>query len=102
MIKTFYLQDSPLDLLERSSRDGLTRPDAVARKVLQLTVQGISMKVLTLALVITPLISPALAFAQNGHMMNGAWMGGYGGIWMPILLVLVVGLVAWVVMQKRK
>ena len=38
MINTFYLQDSPLELLERSSRDGLTRPDAVARKVLQLTV----------------------------------------------------------------
>jgi hypothetical protein len=74
----------------------------VALKVLQLTVQGFSMKVLTLALVVTPLMSPAVAFAQSGNMMNGAWMGGYGGVWMPILLVLVVGLVAWVVMQKRK
>lgn len=60
------------------------------------------MKVLTLALVITPFMSPAVAFAQSGNMMNGAWMGGYGGVWMPILLVLVVGLVAWVVIQKRK
>lgn len=78
------------------------RPDAVARKALQLTAQGFTMKVLTSALVITPLMSPAVAFAQNGNMMNGAWMGGYGGVWMPILLVLVVGLVAWIVMQKRK
>ena len=39
-------------------------------------------------------------------MMDGygtGWMGGYGGIWMPILLVVVVaGLVAWIVTQKRK
>lgn len=47
------------------------------------------------------------AWAQNGPMMNGGmgqggWMGGYGGYWMPVLLVVVVGLVAWIVMQKRK
>jgi len=29
-------------------------------------------------------------------------MGGYGGYWVPVLLVVVVGLVAWIVMQKRK
>ena len=38
-------------------------------------------------------------------MMYGygaGWMGGYGGIWVPILLVLLVGgLVAWVVKQRR-
>lgn len=34
---------------------------------------------------------------------GGGWMGGYGGIWGPALLVLVVaGVVAWVVKQKRK
>jgi uncharacterized membrane protein len=34
---------------------------------------------------------------------GGGWMGGYGGIWVLILLVIVVaGLVAWVVKQKRK
>ena len=60
------------------------------------------MKLLTQALAIAPLASPGLALAQSGNMMNGAWMGGYGGVWVPILLVLVVGLVAWVVMQKRK
>ncbi len=51
------------------------------------------------------------ASAQNGGMMNGSgsggmsgrgWMGGYGGYWVPILLVAVVGLVVWVVMHKRK
>ena len=46
-------------------------------------------------------------WAQNGNMMNGGmsgfgWMGGYGGYWVPVLLVVVVGLVAWVVMQRRK
>ena len=64
------------------------------------------MKLLPIALAITPLISPGSAFAQHGNMMNGGWMGGwmggYGGVWAPILLVLVVGLVAWVVMHKRK
>jgi hypothetical protein len=29
-------------------------------------------------------------------------MGGYGGYWGPVLLVVVVGLVAWVVMRGRK
>lgn len=47
------------------------------------------------------------AFAQNGPMMNGGmgggdWMGGHGGYWWPLLLVVVVGLVAWIVTQKRK
>lgn len=48
------------------------------------------------------------AWAQNGSMMNGGtwgngWMGGYGGYWMPVLvLAVVVGLVVWVVKQKKK
>jgi hypothetical protein len=47
------------------------------------------------------------ALAQNAPMMNGGmggggWMGGYGGYWVPLLLVVVVGLVAWVVFQRRK
>jgi hypothetical protein len=29
-------------------------------------------------------------------------MGGYGGVGGAILLVVVVGLVAWIVMQRRK
>lgn len=47
------------------------------------------------------------AFAQNGTMMNGGmwgsgWMGGHGGYWMPLLvLAVVVGLVVWVVKQKK-
>jgi len=34
-------------------------------------------------------------------MWDGSWMGGYGGSWVPILLVaVVVGLVVWVVRRK--
>lgn len=58
-----------------------------------------------------PLFVTDASLAQNGPMMNGSmggggwmgrWMGGYGGYWLPVLLVVVVGLVAWVVMQRRK
>jgi hypothetical protein len=38
-------------------------------------------------------------------MMYGygaGWMGGYGGMWLPILVVLLIGgLVAWGVKQRR-
>lgn len=38
---------------------------------------------------------------MGGHGM--AWMGGYGGMWMPILLVaLVAGIVAWIIARKKK
>ena len=48
-----------------------------------------------------PMFASEVAFAQNGSMMNGGmggggWMGGYGGYWLPVLLVVVVGLVVWV------
>lgn len=54
-----------------------------------------------------PLGLCGLASAQGGTMMNGGmggagWMGGYGGYWGPVLLVVVVGLVAWLVMRGRK
>ena len=56
---------------------------------------------------IVPSFVTGTAMAQSGPMMNGnmgggGWMGGYGGYWMPVLLVVVVGLVVWVVVQKRK
>jgi hypothetical protein len=59
-------------------------------------------------------LAAGVSVAQNANMMNGGsagggWMGGYGGmagyggIWGPVLLVVVVvGLVAWIVTQKRK
>jgi uncharacterized membrane protein len=53
-----------------------------------------------------PLLTTGVVSAQSGYMMNGnmwnsAWMGGYGGAWVPILLVaVVVGLVVWVVKRK--
>ena len=50
-------------------------------------------------------IEPGQGVAGPG-MMGGygtGWMGGgYGGIWGPIVLVVGVGLVALIVMQKRK
>lgn len=54
------------------------------------------------------LLTTGVSMAQNGNMMNGGswgtgWMGGYGGIWMPILLVIVVaGFVAWIVKRDGK
>ena len=38
----------------------------------------------------------------NGGMWGGGWMGGYGALWVPILLVAVVGLVAWIAMQNTE
>ena len=46
---------------------------------------------LTMAVGTTLLLCSGFALAQSGNMMNGgAWGGGYGGIWMPILLAVVV------------
>lgn len=53
-------------------------------------------------------LSTGVTLAQNGNMMNsgtgdGSWMGGYCGVWMPILLVIVVaGLVVWIVNRGKK
>lgn len=62
---------------------------------------------LAMAVGIGALLATSISFAQNGNMMSGGtwggdWMGGYGGIWMPILLVVVVGLVVWAIMRKNK
>ena len=60
------------------------------------------------------LLDAGVSLAQSGNMMNGGtggdgWMngygamGGYGGPWVPTLLVIVVvGFVAWFVTQNRK
>lgn len=54
------------------------------------------------------LLVSSVAVAQNGNMMNGGmwnagWMGGYGGMWVPILLVIVVvAVVAWMLGRKGK
>lgn len=62
---------------------------------------------LTIPAALTLALGAGLAHGQSGHMMNGSgwnsgWMGGYGGVWIPILLVVIVGLLAWIVMKKRK
>lgn len=54
------------------------------------------------------LLATGVAVAQNGNMMNGGtwgmgWMGGYGGMGTPILLlIVVVVLVAWIVKRGGK
>jgi uncharacterized membrane protein len=63
---------------------------------------------LALAVGTVPLLAAGVALAQNGTMMNGngwgmGWMGGYGGTWGPLLLVVVaVGIVVLVMQRKRK
>ena len=60
-----------------------------------------------IALATVPVLTTDVSFAQNANMMNGgawsnSWMGGYGGIWMPILMIaVVVALVVWIVKQKK-
>lgn len=55
-----------------------------------------------------PLLTSGVALAQTGTMMGGdhsgfGWMGGYGGVWMPVLLiVVVVALVVLVIQRKDK
>lgn len=57
------------------------------------------------------LLTSGLALAQSGNMMNGGWgsgwmgggwMGGYGGIWTILLVLAVVGLVAWIFKRGGK
>ena len=65
------------------------------------------MKILLVVLAgMLPFFATAVALAQGGHMMNGdswgmGWMGGYGGIWGPILLVAVIAGVVALVMQRK-
>lgn len=50
------------------------------------------------------LATSASAQSQGGYGMGSGMMGGgYGGFLLPVLLVVVVaGLVAWIVAQKKK
>lgn len=63
---------------------------------------------LAMAVSTVPLLGSGVALAQTGNTMNGGgwgmdWMGGYGLIWGPILLVVVVtGVVALLVQRKGK
>lgn len=62
------------------------------------------MKSLTVMIVGSVLmLASGVSSAHNGGMMNdGGWMGGYGGYWGPILVIVVVGAVVWAILQKRK
>lgn len=65
------------------------------------------MKLLAMAVGSVPLLATSVALAQGGNMMDGGggwgmgWMGGYGGIWGPLLLVVVVAGVVALVMQRK-
>ena len=61
---------------------------------------------LAMAVGTVPLLATGVALAQDGSMMNGGgwgmgWMGGYGPIWGPILLVVVVAGVVALLMQRK-
>lgn len=63
-------------------------------------------KLHSLAFGAAPLLASAAASAQSGHMMNGGfwdggWMGGYGGIWMPVLLVIAVVAIVVLVINRK-
>ena len=63
---------------------------------------------LSVTIAAVSLLAAGAASAQNANMMNGrnwgeGWMGGYGGVWVPILLVVAaVGVVAWIISRKDK
>jgi len=52
------------------------------------------------------MLAATAALGQTGQMMNDSmwgsgWMGGYGGVWVPILLVAVVVAAVVVIMQRK-
>ena len=60
-----------------------------------------------IALITVPVLTTEVSFAQSANMMNdrtwgNSWMGGYSGMWMPILIItVVVALVVWIIKQKK-
>lgn len=63
-------------------------------------------KFVALAVGAIALLTTSVTFAQNGNMMNGGswgtgWMGGYGMVWMPILLVIVVVALLVLILKGR-
>ena len=66
------------------------------------------MKLLTAAVFgAIALLPTSGTLAQGGNMMNGNtwgghWMGGgYGGWWVPVLLIVLIGVIVWAVLEKR-
>jgi uncharacterized membrane protein len=73
----------------------------------QLELEPVMKKSFAVAVGAVPLLVARAALAQNGSMMNGSmgsrgWMGGYGGYWLPVVLVVLACVVAWVVIRRRK
>ena len=63
---------------------------------------------LAIFFVVGLLLASSASLAQNSNMMNqgmwnAGWRGGYGGMWVPILLIIVVvAVVAWMLGRKGK
>lgn len=59
----------------------------------------------TLSFGTASLLAGSAALAQSGNMMGGTWgdgwMGGYGGYWMPILLVAVVAAIVVLIVRRK-
>lgn len=53
-----------------------------------------------------PLLTSGVVLAQTGSMMGGehagfGWMGSYGGMWGPVLLIVVVIALVVLIIQRR-
>lgn len=64
-------------------------------------------KLLTTGMGSASMFAANAALGQTGHMMNDGgwgmgWMGGYGGVWVPILLVVAVAAAVAVFMQRKR
>lgn len=64
------------------------------------------MKLAAQGLGLMALVGTQLAVAQDGRLAEAAmrhrWMGGQGVVWIVVLLVVIVGLLAWIAMRNRK
>lgn len=56
----------------------------------------------TVSLLATGSVAAQYSNMMSGGMSGTGWMGGFGGIWGPLLLLIVVGLVVWVIQRKGK
>lgn len=63
---------------------------------------------LVMVIATVSMLATGASWAQTGNMMNGGmwnggWMGGYGGMWVPILLAIaVIALVVWIIGRGGK
>lgn len=55
-----------------------------------------------LALAAAVTLGASLAQGEGIQMMNaGSWMAGYGDVWVPILLLVILGVLGWAATTNR-